>query len=163
MDFFCRDHKFAEKGRGDEKPSPRCKNPKGKTLFLPPHRVFGPARHVPHHHVGDGQDLPIFGLLNEDGHAARHQLAVVLDALRAGDELPIRVVPCAGAPRYKANPPSACKLHIFRFAPHFGIYFCWRYRGAARRRSCFAAFQHFMDGKTEAGSPPTPSHGSSNL
>lgn len=33
--------------------------------------------------------------------------------------------------------------------------------------SCFAAapaaFQHFMDGKTEAGSPPTPSHGSSNL
>lgn len=60
------------------------------------YRVVGPACHVPHHHVGDGQDLPIFGLLNEDGHAAWHQLAVVLYPLRPGNELPIGIMPWGG-------------------------------------------------------------------
>lgn len=80
--FFCCSNTFA-------KSSATIKSKKHRATLLTAHRVVGPACHIPHHHVGDGQDLPIFGLLNEDGHAARHQLAVVLYALCSGDELPI--------------------------------------------------------------------------
>lgn len=57
--------------------------------------MVGATRHISYNHVGDWQDLPVFRLLNEDGHSPGHQLAVVLYPLRTGDELPVRVVSCS--------------------------------------------------------------------
>jgi len=54
--------------------------------------VVPPAGDVTDHHVGHRHHLAVFGLLDEDGHAARDELAVELDALRPGDELPVGVV-----------------------------------------------------------------------
>jgi len=54
--------------------------------------VVRPAGHVPDHHVGHRHDLPVLGLLDEDGDAAGDELAVELDALSAGDELAVAVV-----------------------------------------------------------------------
>ena len=51
-----------------------------------------PTGHVPHHHVGHRHHLAVLGLLDEDGHAAGDELTVKLDALRAGNELSVRVV-----------------------------------------------------------------------
>lgn len=59
------------------------------------HRVVSAAGHVAHDHVGDWQDLPVFRLLDEDGHSPGHQLAVILYPLCPGDELPVRVVSCS--------------------------------------------------------------------
>lgn len=64
---------------------------------MKPYRVVSATGHVPHHHIRDGQDLAVFRLLNEDGHAPGHQLAVILYALRPGNELAVRVVSCRGS------------------------------------------------------------------
>lgn len=61
----------------------------------PPHRVIGPAGHVPDHHVGHRHHLAVLGLLDEDGHTAGDGLAVELDALSASDELAVTVVTCS--------------------------------------------------------------------
>lgn len=53
------------------------------------YRVISATGHVSHHHIWDGQNLPILCLLNEDGHPPRHQLAVVLYPLRPSNKLPI--------------------------------------------------------------------------
>lgn len=54
--------------------------------------MIGSARHVPDHHVGHRHDLPVLGLLDEDGDAPGEELAVELDPLGPGDELPVAVV-----------------------------------------------------------------------
>ena len=61
---------------------------------LEAHRVVAPTGHVPDHHVGHRHHLAVLGLLDEDGHTAGDELTVELDALRARDELPVRVVSC---------------------------------------------------------------------
>lgn len=111
--------------------------------------MVGPARHVPHHHVGDGQDLPIFGLLDEDGHAPRHQLAVVLDPLRPGDEFPVGIMACGMKTGCPTQHPVISKLKIpFPLANLFFF--------TARPPTIFAGGEGegrgaCPDGETEAG------------
>lgn len=56
--------------------------------------MIPPAGHISDHHIGHGRHLTILGLLDEDGHTTRDDLAVKLDALGTGNELAIRVVSC---------------------------------------------------------------------
>lgn len=90
------------------------------------HRVVGPTVHISDHHVRHRHDLPILGLLDEDGDAARNELTVKLDALRASNELPITVVTCKetddGSLLYKyiiLNNPSSTMF--LRMIPHSGV------------------------------------------
>lgn len=76
------------------------------------HRVVSAAGHVAHDHIGDWQDLPVFRLLDEDGHSPGHQLAVVLYPLRPGDELPVRVVSCSDQSQRSAA--AAAEHHALR-------------------------------------------------
>lgn len=56
--------------------------------------MVGPTSHITDHHVGDGHDLTILGLLNEDGDTASDELTIKLDALCTSYELAIAVVTC---------------------------------------------------------------------
>lgn len=62
--------------------------------------------HISDNHVGDGQNLPVFRLLDEDGHSPGHQLTVVLYPLCPGDEFPIRVVSCSDQSQWSAAAPA---------------------------------------------------------
>lgn len=63
-----------------------------KPETLKPYRVVSAAGHIAYDHIGDWQNLPVFRLLDEDGHSPGYQLAVILNPLRPGDELSVRVV-----------------------------------------------------------------------
>lgn len=60
-----------------------------KPETLKSYRVVCAAGHIAYNHVRDRQNLPVFRLLDEDGHPSGHQLAVILYPLRPGDELPV--------------------------------------------------------------------------
>ena len=60
-----------------------------KPETLKPYRVVSATGHISDDHVWDWQNLPVFRLLDEDGHSPGHQLAVILYPLRPGDELPV--------------------------------------------------------------------------
>lgn len=58
------------------------------------HRVVGATGDIPDHHVGDRHNLAVLWFFNENGNAARDDLAVKLNTLGASNEFPITVVTC---------------------------------------------------------------------
>lgn len=78
---------------------------------LKPYCVVSATSHISYNHVWNWQNLPVFRLLDEDGHSPRHQLAVVLYPLRPGDELPIRVVPCSDQSQWSATAAAQSTIH----------------------------------------------------
>lgn len=51
--------------------------------------VVSATGYISNHHIWDRQDLPILGLLDEDGHPPGYQLTIILYPLRSSNELPI--------------------------------------------------------------------------
>lgn len=82
-----------------------------KRQTLKPYCVVSATSHVSYNHVRNWQNLPVFRLLDEDGHSPRHQLAVVLYPLCPGDELPVRVVPCRDHRASGQQPPRHSTIH----------------------------------------------------
>lgn len=87
-------------------PSPRRVPSGRKSETLRTYRVVSATGHISDNHVGDGQNLPVFRLLDEDGHSPGHQLTVVLYPLCPGDEFPIRVVSCSDQSQWSAAAPA---------------------------------------------------------
>lgn len=51
--------------------------------------VVSTTGYISNYHIWDRQDLPVLGLLNEDGHPPGYQLTVIFYPLCPGDEFPI--------------------------------------------------------------------------
>lgn len=84
----------------------------GKKANIQSYRVVSTTGHISHNHIWDWQNLPIFRLLDEDGHSPGHQLAVVLYPLCPGNELPVRVVSCGDQSQWSAVAVAAAQSTI---------------------------------------------------
>lgn len=79
-----------------------------KPETLRPYRVISATGHISYDHIWDWQNLPVFRLLDEDGHTPGDQLAVILYPLRPGDELPVRVVSWGDQSQESVAATSTC-------------------------------------------------------